>query len=132
MRTALIFAILSLVSPLGACTTTAQLQAECAANNVRFIDEVSCLSRQVEAEPSLKSDSFITEYILSGKILARKVEIGDIPEDEARLLFARKYNTLLLEQQRYNTLTAVELDALSPRYQDCEIYDGDRLLCRQY
>jgi len=112
--------LIPVVLACAACTTTKALQSECAEMHERFVDEVACLSTKMEAEPLLKSDSFANEYILSGKVLARKVQAGVIEEDEARLQFARKYNQLLLEQQRYSTLSAVELDAISPRYQDCE------------
>lgn len=110
----------SMILVCAACTTTKGLQSECSALHERFVDEVFCLNQKLDQESSLKEDSFAREYILFGKVLSRKVSSGALNEDEARLQFARKYNQLLLEQQRYNTLTAVELDALSPRYHDCE------------
>jgi len=116
-----------------ACTTTKDLQLECAQMHERFVDEISCLSQKLDNEPSLKNDSFVSEYILSGKVLARKVQSGSMKEDAARLAFARKYNVLLLEQQRINTLSAVELDALSPRYQRCDFdRDGNSARCYDY
>ena len=111
---------ISLIAILSACTTARELQSVCAAENERFVDEISCLSQMIEQEPQLKNDSFVSEYILSGKVLARKVQAGKIKEDEARLQLARNYNRMRIEQQRLNTLSAIELDALSPRYHDCD------------
>ncbi|MFK7839563.1 MAG: hypothetical protein AB8B83_04465 [Bdellovibrionales bacterium] len=126
-----VFAALGLVLLCAACTTTESLQAQCADMHERFVDEIACLSEKLDSEPSLKRDSFASEYILSGKVLARKVETGRLDEDEARLAFAETFNTLLLEQQRYNTLSAVELNAISPRFQRCQ-FDRPRSQLRCY
>lgn len=116
---------------LAACTTTADLQNQCAAISGSFAEEVTCLDNLVQTQSHLSSDSFVKEYLLTGKILVQQVQAGEISEDQARLRFARKYNQIRLEQQRLSTLSAVEWNALSPTYQDCEI-DGDRVRCYGY
>lgn len=117
---------------LAACTTTADIQNQCAAISNGFAEEVNCLGNMVATQPHLSGDSFAQEYVLTGRYLVERMNKQEISEDQARMMFARKYNQLRLEQQRLNTLSAVEWDALSPRYQDCDIIDGDRVRCRGY
>ena len=117
---------------LAACTTTADIQNQCAAISNGFAEEVACLDNMVKTQSHLSGDSFAQEYVLTGKYLVEQMNKGEISEDRARMMFARKYNQLRLEQQRLSTLSAVEWDALSPRYQDCDIMDGDRVRCRGY
>ncbi|MEM6780755.1 MAG: hypothetical protein AAF569_02710 [Pseudomonadota bacterium] len=128
MKTVLAFAVLFLVG----CTTTADIQNQCAAISGSFTDEVTCLDNMVATQAHLSGDSFVKEYILTGRLLVDRLNAGDISENEARLQFARAYNQMRLQQQRLSTLSAVEFEALSPRYQDCDIIDGDRIRCRSY
>lgn len=126
-----IFVLMAGLLIVGACTTTQQLQQQCAQISQTFGQEVQCLQNMVSENGLLASDSYAQEYVVTGRVLAQRVAKGEISEDEARMLFARKYNQLQLEQQRLNTLSAAEWRALEPRYQDCTVH-GNRVQCYGY
>ena len=116
---------------LAACTTTADIQRECAAMTGSFSAEIGCIEERVAQEPSLNADSFVREYVLAGRVLAERLGAGEISENEARREFAREYNNLLLRQQRYSAYNAIELEAVRPRHTVCH-REGSSLYCDTY
>jgi hypothetical protein len=113
------------------CTTAADVQQQCNAATQNFVDEVSCIEGQVGADPYLGGDSFVQEYVLSGRVLADRVRAGRLTENEARLQFARDYNQLLLQQSRRDAYDAMAWERLRPRDTDCRIH-GDQVSCTSY
>lgn len=117
-------AVLVLCLILSACTSSADIQRHCAAVSQSFVQEVACFEAQAAQDPYLSNDSFVQEYMLSGRVLAEKVTGGELGENEARLQLARAYNDLVLSQQQYRAYNAIELDQLRPRHTTCNEVGG--------
>ena len=116
---------------LGACTSTADIQRQCAAMTGSFSAEVGCIESMIAQEPALNDDSFVREYVLAGRVLAEKLATGEISETEARRDFAREYNNLVMRQQQYSAYNAIELEAIRPRHTVCR-REGASLYCDTY
>ncbi|GEM_PF-2989488 len=116
---------------LAACTSTADIQKQCAAAAASFGQEVSCIESLVAQDSYLGGDSFVHQYVLEGKVLAEKLAAGEIRESEARLEFSRAYNELALRQQQYQAYNAIQMDQLRPRHTTCHP-SGDSLICDTY
>lgn len=115
-------AVLTLI--LAACTSTADIQRQCAAVTQSFTDEISCFEAQVAQDSYLSGDSFVQEYVLLGRVLADKVRSGQINENEARLQMSRAYNDLVMRQQQYSAYSAIEFESLRPRHTTCHDVNG--------
>lgn len=125
------FSLLTFLLALAGCTTTAQVQQQCAQVTADFPTEISCMENVMAQDAYLSGDSFAQEYILGAKVLADKVRGGAMSENEARYRLAQSYNRMLVEQQRLNAYDAMEWEALRPRDTNCTV-DGDQVRCKSY
>jgi hypothetical protein len=99
-----------------------------------FTEQVACVKRDVAADPSLKNDTLVQEYVLAGEVLAKQVQAGKLSEDQARLQFVHRLNDI---DQRRADLLAQQARAYHaedwdrPHFANCR-HVGNSVQCTSY
>ena len=99
-----------------------------------FANQVACVKNTVIADPYLRDDTLVREYIMTGDLLAEEVRQGRIGEDEARLQFLQKLNEIENRQlQRAATEARMNRDIQKsfPRHTTC-VPAGNGTQCTTY
>lgn len=79
---------------LAACTGLSDYHTACMDGFARLADQVACVRANVERNASLRDDTLVREYLLTGDLLAKQVADGTMSEDAARLEFIRELNKI--------------------------------------
>ena len=101
-----------------------------------FADQVACVKQQITAEGASGYDKgLVSEYLQTGNVLVRKVELGEISEEEARLEFISKLNDVRARDTQMRAQQAAindYYDRQFPRYTDCVPDSNGGLQCRTF
>ena len=122
---------------LSACATLPSLSQHhngCMDSTPDFKGQVDCVAYMVAADPYLREDTLVREYLQTGEILAVEVSRGRITEQEARLKFIEKLNDVKgMQLQRDATETRMMRDMQSsiPRHTSC-VPVGNTTQCTTY
>jgi uncharacterized lipoprotein len=122
---------------LSACATLPSLSQHhngCMDSAPTFKGQVDCVAYMVAADPYMRDDTLVREYIQTGEILAAEVARGQMFEAEARLRFVEKLNDVKERQLRRDaTETRMMRDMQSsfPRQTTC-VPVGNTTQCTTY
>ncbi len=86
---------------LAGCTSLDGYYNDCQAYK-SFADQVLCVRQAVQADGTMRDDTLVQEYLMTGENLVVKVRAGALSEDDARLAFLRKLNEV--EERRTDRL----------------------------
>ena len=131
-----VFSVLC-ASALSACATLPSLSQHhngCMDSAPNFKGQVDCVAYMVAADPYLREDTLVREYLQTGEILAAEVARGRLSEQEARLKFIEKLNDVKsMQLQRDATETRMMRDMQSrfPRQTTC-VPVGNTTQCTTY
>jgi hypothetical protein len=64
-----------------------------------FGGQVDCMRNQIAADPYMRDDPLVREYMMTGELLAAEVQRGRLDEENARLQFLQKLNDIEAEQR---------------------------------
>lgn len=125
------------VAALSACTSLPSLSqhhAGCMETAPNFKGQVDCVAFMVAADPYLREDTLVLEYVETGEFLAARVARGDIDEQQARLQFLEKLNDVKAAQLTRDATSARmmrDIERGFPRHTTC-VPVGGRMNCTTY
>jgi hypothetical protein len=99
-----------------------------------FANQLACVKNAVTADPYMRDDALVREYIMTGDLLAADVRQGRLGEDEARLQFLQKLNEIENKKlQRAATEARMNRDIQRsfPRHTTC-VPVGNSTQCTTY
>lgn len=95
----IIGAVLALLV-LAACGTSLSTRhVTCMDTAAAFVDQIECVRTEVAADPYMRDDPMVREYLATGELLAAEVQRGRMDEKTARLQFIEKMNDIETEQR---------------------------------
>lgn len=112
---------------LGACTGLSDYHTACMDGFARLADQVACVRANVEQNASLRDDTLVREYLLTGDLLVTQVADGTMAEDAARLEFLKELNKieqLDLERRAHEALIDRATRPRIPSFTTCRRRDG--------
>ena len=119
---------------MGCAVDVATYHTRCMENGAAFAEQVACVKAGVASEPSLKNDTLVQEYVLTGEELVKQAHDGKLTEAQARLMFTHRLNDieqrqadLLAEQARANRAFGAD----HPHFSTCH-RNGSSVECTSY
>lgn len=129
--------LLLVVSGLAACASLPSLSQHhngCVDSAPNFKAQVDCVAFMVAADPYMREDTLVREYIQTGEILAAQVAQGRLNESDARLQFIEKLNDVKARQLQRDATEARmmrDMERSFPRHTTC-VPVGGRTQCTTY